>query len=207
MKTVQNKQFFWSQILTIALLGGLLGGVLILLPTDLLLKIIFVVLGALTILSAIPSLILALACPNERAGKLALLSSVISMAMGIVLIFWHHNILMIVAGVYFVLFPVLEIVLAKDRMRQMKSELPKLIIGVVLLVFGPAQTLDLLFDIVGWIVLGLTLVSIVVTVITHIRYQKKLETRIGSRVFVDHNGDGTIDAVYVDVTDRKNAEP
>jgi len=205
MKMIQNKQLFWSQILTIALLGGLLGGLLILLSTDLLLKIIFVFLGAITVLSAIPSLLLGLSCSGERAGKLALFSSLVSMIMGIVLIFWHNNILMIIAGIYFVLFPILEIVLAKNRMRQLKSELPKLIIGVVLLAFGPAQTLDLLFDIVGWSVIGLTLISIVVTVISHIRYQKKLETRTGARVFVDHDGDGTIDAVYMDTNEKKNS--
>ena len=163
MKTVQNKQFFWSQILTIALLGGLLGGLLILLSTDLLLKIIFVVMGAVTILSAIPSLLLGMTYTSERAGKLALLSAVVSIAMGIVLIFWHSSIIMLVAGIYFLLFPILEILLAKDRLRQFKSELPKIIIGVVLLVFGPAQTLDILFDVVGWIVIGLTVLSIVFT--------------------------------------------
>ena len=118
--------------------------------------------------------------------------------MGIVLIFWHNNIFMIIIGIYFLLFPVLEIALAKDRMCQLKSELPKLIVGVVLLVLGPAGTLDLLFDIVGWIVLGLTALSILITTLSHILYRKKMQSLTGNRVFVDHDGDGTVDAVYVD---------
>ena len=206
MKTVQNKQFFWSQILTIALLGGLLGGLLILLSTDLLLKIIFVVMGAITILSAIPSLILGMTYTGERAGKLALISAVVSIAMGIVLIFWHSSVIMLIAGVYFLLFPILEILLSKDRMRQFKSELPKLIIGVVLLVFGPAQALDVIFDVVGWIVIGMTVISIAFTLISYFKYQKKLQSTTGARVFVDQDGDGTIDAVYVDATEQKDSE-
>lgn len=206
MKTIQNKQFFWSQILTIALLGGLFGALLILLSTDLLLKIIFVVIGAFTILSSIPSLILGLTYTHERAGKLALISATVSIAMGIVLIFWHSSVMMLVAGVYFVLFPILEILLSKDRVRQFKSELPKIIIGVVLLVFGPAQTLDILFDVVGWIVIALTVFAIAFTVVSYFKHQKTLQNKTGSRVFVDRDGDGTIDAVYVDTTEQNNSE-
>lgn len=198
MKTIHANRFFLTQILTTALLGGFLGLLLILLPTALLMNIIFTVLGAITILSAIPSLVLGLTATNERAGRLSLISALISILMGIVLIFWHNNIFMIIIGIYFLLFPVLEIALAKDRMRQLKSELPKLIVGVVLLVLGPAGTLDLLFDIVGWIVLGLTALSILITTVSHIRYRKKMQSLTGNRVFVDHDGDGTVDAVYVD---------
>ncbi|MBQ9806608.1 MAG: hypothetical protein IJW49_08910 [Clostridia bacterium] len=198
MKTVRSNQFFWTQLLTTALLGGLLGLLLILLPTDLLMKIIFVVMGAVTILSAIPSLVLGLTLSNDQAGKLSLVSAILSMVMGILLIFWHNTILMVVIGVYFLLFPVLEILLARDRLRQFKSEIPKLIIGVVLLVFGPAETLDLLFDVVGWIVLGLTALSMLITVITFVKHRNKTNQTTGSRIFVDHDGDGTVDAVYVD---------
>ncbi len=198
MKNVRSNQFFWTQLLTIALIGGLLGLVLILLPTELLMKIIFVVLGAFTILSAIPSLVIGLTMSNEQVGKLSLFSSIISMVMGILLIFWNNTILMVVIGVYFLLFPMLEILLAKDRMRQFKSEIPKLIIGVVMLVFGPANMLDLLFDIVGWGVLGLTAISMLITVITFFKHRKKMDQTTSDRVFVDYDGDGTIDAVYVD---------
>ena len=198
MKTARSYRFLLTQILTTAFFGGLLGLLLLLLPTEFLTKVIFVVLGSVMILSAIPSLVLGMSFSGGRAGKLSLISALVSVLMGIVLIFWHNNILMIVLGVYFLLFPLLEIALAKDRMRHFKSVLPKLIIGVVLLVLGPAKTLDLLFDVVGWIVLGLTALSILVTVIVFLKYQKKMSQTTGSRIFVDHDGDGTIDAVYID---------
>lgn len=198
MKNVKSNQFFWTQLLTIALVGGLLGLLLILLSTDLLMKIIFVFLGAFTIFTAIPSLVIGLTFPHEQVGKLSLFSSIISMVMGILLIFWHNTILMVVIGVYFLLFPMLEILLAKDRMRQFKSEIPKLIVGIVMLVFGPAETLDLLFDVVGWIVLGLTAIAMLITVISFVKHRKKVDQTTSDRVFVDYDGDGTIDAVYVD---------
>ena len=206
MKNTRTKQFFWTQLLTTALLGIALGLLLILLPVDLLLKIVFIIIGVITILSAIPSLVLGLSTFREKSGKLALISAVLSILMGILLIFDLGTVLTIVIGVYFLVFPIVEIVLAKDRMRQFKSELPKLIIGVVLLVLSPAGALDILFDIVGWIVLGLTALSVAFSIVTFVRSKKGLSTPTGARVFVDHDGDGTIDAVYVEATEKTSSD-
>jgi len=200
MKTTQTKSFFWTQLLTTALLGALLGILLIVLSVSFLLKVIFVVMGIMTILSAIPMLAFGLSNLSDRAGRMSFAFSLLSILMGIVMIFWHSDILLIIVGVYFLIFPIVEILAARDRAARAKSELPKMILGVVLLLLEPARTLDILFDVAGYVVLGLTALSVLISLITYFTSKKKQATATGNRIFVDRDGDGTIDAVFVDRT-------
>ena len=122
MKTTQTKSFFWTQLLTTALLGALLGILLIVLSVSFLLKVIFVVMGIMTILSAIPMLAFGLSNLSDRAGRMSFAFSLLSILMGIVMIFWHSDILLIIVGVYFLIFPIVEILAARDRAARAKRD-------------------------------------------------------------------------------------
>ena len=197
---MQAKQGFWGGLLIGSLPGILLGLLLILIPTALLLKAIFTILGVMIIFSALPTLIMSVSVFRARVDKLSLFSALISVAMGIVLIFWHNNILMIVAGVYLLLLPTLKILLSKERARQFKSSLPSLIIGAVLVVLGPSNALDALLDLVGWAVLAVTAILALIAILSYAKRSRQNSNKTGNRIFVDHNGDGTVDAVFVDTT-------
>ncbi len=176
--------------------GVLAGLLLLLVPTSFLLRLVFVIMGVVTVISNIPGVIMGLMSINRASGVVTLILSALSVALGVMMIFWHEEILMIVVGVYMILLPILSVILAKDHGAQLKAELPKLIIGLVLVILGPAGTVDILFDIAGWVVIALSVIYLI-TVIFGLR---KLQNTPGTRVFVDHDGDGTVDAVYVDTT-------
>ena len=116
------------------------------------------------------------------------------------MIFWHSDVLLIIVGIAMIGQPIFAIATSDDRKTRLKAELPKLIVGIVLLVLGPAKTLDLLFDIAG---IGLIVLSIVYLIWMYVVIKKSQNTT-GARIFVDTDGNGPIDAVYVD-TD-KNGE-
>ncbi len=172
------------------------GLLLLLVPTSFLLWLVFVIMGIVTVVSNIPGVIMGLMSIGRPSGILMLVLSALSVMLGVMMIFWHEEILMIVVGIYMLLLPILSVILAKDHGAQLKAELPKLIIGLVLVILGPAGTIDVLFDVAGWIVIALSVIYLV-TVLLGVR---KLQNTPGTRVFVDHDGDGTIDAVYVDTT-------
>ena len=176
--------------------GVLAGLLLLLIPTSFLLWLVFVIMGIVTVVSNIPGVIMGLVSINRPSGILMLILSALSVAFGVMMIFWHEDVLMIVVGIYMLLLPILSVILAKDHGAQFKAELPKMIIGLVLVILGPAGTVDVLFDVAGWVVIALSIVYLV-TVLLGVR---KLQNTPGTRVFVDHDGDGTIDAVYVDTT-------
>jgi len=197
---IRSQSYFWKQLLISMIPGLLIGLLLLVLPVSFLVKVLFILLGVLAILSAIPTLVLSLTVRNEAVGKLSLISSLIAMVMGILLIFAHNDLMMIVIGAYFIVLPLIEILLSKERMRQFKCELPKLILGALLLVFGAVAILELIFDVLGWGLIALTVIIALISVIAHLRRQKRSESVTGNRIFVDRNGDGTIDAVFVDTT-------
>lgn len=179
--------------------GLILGLLLLLVPTDFLLKLLFVVMGVVTVLSGIPGLMVGIASFATAGGKFSLVVSLISMIVGFLMIFHHSELLMIILGVYMIALPIINVLLAKDHLAQLKAELPKMIIGLLLLLLGPAQTLDILFRVAGWALIG---VSVILAAIVLIRGAKapKASPAAGSYIFVDKNGDGTVDAVFVDTT-------
>lgn len=190
--------------LIMAIPGLILGLLLLLIPTDFLLKLIFVVMGVVTVLSSIPGLIAGIAAFSTPAGKLSLVVSAISAVVGFFMIFNHNEILMLVLGIYMIVLPAFSILFAKDHLAQLKAELPKLIIGVLLVFLGPANTLDVLFRVAGWLTIAVTLVYSVILFIG--MHRKPRVTPSGARVFVDKDGDGTVDAVIVDTTGDGRAD-
>ena len=198
MKLPNSKQTTIASILIFACLGLLSGMLLILSPTDFLIKAIFIVMGILTVVYNIPGFVAGLVSIQTKMGLVTMLLSLVSIATGFLMIFWHSELLMIFLGAYMVVFPLVEILLSEDKVQRLKTELPKLIIGVVLLLVGPSAVMSVMFDVAGWIVIGLTVVYVVILLITQLKNSKKNQNVTGNRIFVDTTGDGRIDTVYHD---------
>ena len=199
MRLQETQKATLAATLILALLGILAGALLIVVPTDFLLKVVFIIMGVLTVISNIPGLTVGIMSANTRFGLLSLILSLISIVIGFLMIFWHAGVLMVILGVYMIVFPILEICMAKDKLSQLRTELPKLIIGVVLLLIGPSRTLDVVFDIAGWGIIVLTAVGVIAVCIGQKKLEKKKGQVTGNRIFADTTGDGKIDTVYVDL--------
>lgn len=187
-------------ILVIGALDILLGALLLAIDPAFLLKVLFVVMGIVTVFSAIPGLLVGIASFKGNAGKISLIVSLISILIGILMIFWHSSILMVVLGIYLLIFPLVEILASRDKAVRLKSELPKMIVGLVLILVGPAKALDVMLDIAGVGVIVFSILYIVLSLLTGVRSQAKKEATTGNRIFVDTTGDGKVDTVYVDTT-------
>ena len=118
------------------------------------------------------------------------------------MLFWHSSVLLVAVGILMIVQPIIAIVNAPDRQARLKAELPKLIIGVILVLLGPAKAIDILFDVAG---VGL-IVSSILYLIWSYRLIKKTQNVTGNRVFVDEDGNGTIDAIYVDTDGNGEAD-
>lgn len=195
-KTNGTVKYAVTGIVFAAMIGVLLGLLLLFAPVALLLNIMFVLLGILTVFNNLPTLIFSLFELKTTAGKVLFLLSLVATFLGVMMIFFHNSIYMILLGVYFVLVPVLRLIFSKERAELVREELPKVILGVVMILLGPAYIVSILFHVAGWVVLIMTAVYVVSALIALRRAQHKT----GARVFVDVDGDGTIDALYVDTT-------
>ena len=180
--------------LTIAGIGVLIGLLLIVIPVGFLLDVVFFIMGIATIVVSLPALISLLPLRHTKVGSVSLICTTLMVVAGFLMLFWHSSILLIVVGIVMIAQPVLAIANATDKQARLKTEAPKLIIGVILLLLGPAKTIDVLFDIAG---VGLIVLSIIYLIAMYV-VLKKSQNVTGNRVFVDTDGNGTIDTIYVD---------
>jgi MFS family permease len=202
MKHIAQQKSFWGTLLSVSLIGVLIGVLFWVLNADALLRIVSVILGVITVISSIPDLIAGIAALPSRHGTVSFLIALVTAVLGFVLIFSHRTLILILLGVFLVVLPVLQLLLSKDRKRILRRTLPQILLGILLIVVGPAAILNVLFDIAGIVVLVLTAVYIVGMLLSLRRSQKKT----GGRVFVDADSDGTIDAVYIDTTGDGRAD-
>jgi hypothetical protein len=193
---------FSRATLTVAGIGTLIGLLLIIIPVGFLLDVVFFIMGIATIVVSLPALISLLPLRHTKVGKVSLVCTALMVFAGFLMLFWHSNILLVIVGVVMIAQPILAIASDSDRQARLKAELPKLIIGVVLVLLGPANAIDILFDVAG---VGLIVLSILYLIWTY-RLVKKSQHVIGNRVFVDEDGNGTIDAIYVDTDGNGEAD-
>lgn len=142
--------------------------------------VIFVVFGVFTLISAIPEFFIAATNLSSVGGKLSLISATLGIASGLILIFYHNRIILPIIAAYLVILPVFEIVCSRPkefRAARARALLPKIILGVLLVVFFPAASgiADKIFAIIltvlGWIIIAASIIILAVTLIS--LYTKK----------------------------------
>ena len=184
MELKNIRRDFSRMILTTAGIGILIGLLLIFLPVGFLLDVVFFIMGIVTVVVSLPALISLLPLRHTKVGKVSIICTALMVAAGFLMLFWHSDFLLIGVGVVMIAQPILAIVVATDRQARFKTELPKLIIGIILVILGPASTVDILFDIAG---VGLIVLSIIYVLWSY-RLIKKSQNVTGSRIFVDEDG-------------------
>ena len=146
-------------VLIAALIGCAIGGAILWIVNAGLLgeaiKWIFIALGIIVVISTIPALVSSIKHVKEKLGWLSLVLSIVSMALGIVMIF-EQQYLPIIVGLYLLAFPIIRIVLAKDHFGQTRSEAPLLILGILVILLGFGTMANVLFTVGGWVIIGLS---------------------------------------------------
>lgn len=194
-----------SSLVSTVVIGtiGILVGIMFAFLANVALTVICIICGILTLLSGIPQLVGAVSglMKKEKMAIVDLVMSIVTVIVGLMLIFSRNEIIMIVVGAYLIVFPVISILIAKEKMAQLKSELLAIVLGVALVLIGPGAALDIIFKIAGAVVIVFSVIYIVFGILAYLKANRALENgEVGSRVFVDTDGNGTIDAVYVDTT-------
>ena len=159
-------------VLITALIGVAIGAVLLWIVNAGLvgktLYILFIVLGIITVISTLPGFITSIQNVKQKYGVLNLVLTSVSMALGLLMIFAQQYIAWLVA-VYLLVFPIIRIVLAKDRFAQTRTEAPLLILGILVLVLGIGGATSLVFQIAAWVMIALSALYAVVGSISAFR--------------------------------------
>lgn len=158
------------------ILGILMGVALVILGSvvkaETLVWLALVVWGVIVIIGNIPSLIYAIANIKAKGAIFDLIASIVGILLGVGLIVSQSNVITFILAAYMIVFPVIRIILAKSAWaEQLGREILRIILGVVLLVFGGTLVgvgmtiLNLLLSIIGWVVIALAVILGVVAII------------------------------------------
>ncbi len=194
MKQLSKNNRIANRVISM-IMGILIGVVLVVLGSvikaETLVWLALVVWGVIIIIGNVPSLIYSIANIKEKGGVFDLIMSALGILLGVGLIISQNQVITVIVAAYMIVFPVIRIVLAKANWaEQLKREALRIILGVVLLIFGGtllgvgATILNILLSIIGWVVIALTVVFGAVEII-RIATAKE-QPKADEPVYVEH---------------------
>lgn len=173
-----------------------------------------VICGVFTVISNVPGVISGIGNLNTTDGMVDFISAMLGILLGFALVLFQNTVLVVIIGAYLILFPLLRVLMAADKGQQLRREVWRMAMGVLLLVFLPllfdaaSRIVHILLVVVGWAVIAFSLVIGVVGIVRIVRAPKDNRTRKqasggkkSGTVYADTTGDGKIDTIYMD-TDR-----
>lgn len=148
-------------ILTIGILGILLGALLIFVNFAKVLDVLFIIIGIIILICNLPAFIFSLTSANVPG----LLSTLFPIAAGILMIFWHQSLLFYILGIYLLILPLCRVLLSNNMKFTLRLELPRMIVGALLLLIGPGTAFNALFDVAGYVVIAFSVLFMIYGII------------------------------------------
>lgn len=209
------KKQLLAKIITSTVASILLGVLLIFLPVILpvsrLIHIAIVIMGVITVINYIPSLIAGIRMISTVDGKEDLIVAIIGIAIGIVMIFYQGTLLTVLAALFLIVLPLIRIVLAHDRAAALRGEIFRIILGIVLIALLPALmgAVDLIVKIILTVIGTVIIVAALINGYNGWRVWKNFVEPNPNRaasIFVDVTGDGVVDTIMVDTAGHGKAD-
>ena len=143
-----------------------LGILLLVLDGNMLVRVLFIVLGGLFIIDGVIGIV-----RNYKKSTLLLFTSSISILLGILLMFNFHIIVNILIAIWFIVTPVAAIFQNKDNPKEeVKVQLPRIILGTLILLFGIGSITEIILTILGWTIIILSLAYLIFGVISIVKH-------------------------------------
>lgn len=134
-----------AKLLIEGLITAIIGLLLIIINPNTLIKIAFIIIGILIILNTINNLIIG----YKTKDKVKFISSCLDIVLALILIFFHNIVFLIIVSIYLLIYPIIRICKSSNHYLQFKVEVPRLLLGIVLLILSPQGVLNVLFIILG----------------------------------------------------------
>ena len=149
-----------------------------------------IIYGIIIIIGNVPGLISGIANVHTAAGAFDLICSVLGIALGVAMIFYQGSVLVALVAIYLIVFPLIRVLMAGKKAEQLKRELLRIVLGVLLLVFVPNWTetisnvLQILFFVCGGAVILLSLAFGIIEIV-RIATAKKIKAPENGHIYVD----------------------
>ena len=157
MKRQQSK-------ITIGTIGILIGAFFLWLNGDMVFGIVAFILGGLTIVSCVRELAYKVSC-NDKDRLLVCLCNIIGIILGVLLMINAKSVMFYIIGAYLVIYPIIDIIISKYKTEQLKIELPRILLGIILMIIGPGTLIGLMCKIIGIALIVISTIYIAVAIL------------------------------------------
>lgn len=127
----------------------------------------------------------------DKKFQIDLISALISVVLGVLLIVLPGVVLSILLACWFIIMPIIRIVLHKDHLAQFKREIPYLVVGLILAVFSFSFISSVAVKVLGALILVGAISSCFYFIVNYRKIKKNENDIIGD--------DNIIDADYKDL--------
>ena len=151
----------------------LIGLAFLCIPSNVLIDIIFTVLGIIIIgLNLIPCIYYFMMGSKDNRYYPYAVMALVSVIIGFVFIFEHNAILAIILGVWLVVLPIVRIVLAKDKKQELIKAIPYFIAAVLLFFIPFNAILDIVLKVFGCFLMAIGVLYIVLNIVADHKNKK-----------------------------------
>lgn len=143
-----------------------IGLAFVVIPSNTLVDIIFTVLGVIIIfLNLVPCIYYFMLGSKDSRYYTNAVLSLISVIIGFVFIFNHNAVLAIILGVWLVVLPIVRIILAQDKKKELIKAIPYFIAAVILFFIPAEAILDIVLKVFGVILMVFGVLGIICNIV------------------------------------------
>ncbi len=119
-------------------------------------KVIFGIIGIILVITAIPGFLVPVS--ESKENKVTFINSIILFISGILMLFDHSSVLNIICAIIFIVIPLINLFYALDKKKRFLNDLPKYIIGILVLILSIDGVLNIIYTIIGIILIIISLI-------------------------------------------------
>jgi hypothetical protein len=165
---VSFKKYYLIRILLTALVTGAIGAAFLIAEpyADEIFDILLIAMGLLTVVMNLPAFVFSLFHVKPRGEWISLLISAVAIIFGVTVTLVQRDVLLLLLGIYSIVFPAVRILLVAERKRQLKRELPNILFGLFMVFVSLAEIESLIFTVCGFAVIGMAVLYLLWGLIT-----------------------------------------
>ncbi len=165
---VSFKKYYLIRILLTALVTGAIGAAFLIAEpyADEIFDILLIAMGLLTVVMNLPAFVFSLFHVKRRGEWISLLISAVAIIFGVTVTLVQRDVLLLVLGIYCIVFPAVRMFLVAERLKQLKRELPNILFGLFMVFVSLAEIESLIFTVCGFAVIGMAVLYLLWGLIT-----------------------------------------
>jgi hypothetical protein len=162
------KKYYLMRVAVTTLFGALVGGLFLLAEPYAveIFDILLIAMGLMTAIMNLPAFLFSLFHVKRRGAWISLVVSLVAIVFGVLLTLVRRDVILLLLGVFSVVFPILRICLVAERKKRLVREIPLIAFGLLMVLISVLQVEELVFFVCAMIAFGITALYLLWSLLT-----------------------------------------